>query len=95
MSSVLIERFGRDFKSENLAYLWMLLQVKNEYYTAERVAYLNIVNGFRPPYTATYHNPFREWIGAQIRSDYYGYINPGDPGTAAEIAVRDSRISHT
>lgn len=95
IASTVIDRYGRNFKSEDIAYLWTLLQVKNAYWTAERVAYLNIVNGFRPPYTATHHNPYREWIGAQIRTDYYGYINPGDPGTAAEYAFRDARISHT
>ena len=90
----LIERFGRGFTSDDVCSVWLSLQPKTAYCTAERVAFLNMVKGLRPPKTATFENPYREWIGAQIRADYFGYINPGDPETAAEMAWRDARISH-
>ncbi|MFC7583925.1 ADP-ribosylglycohydrolase family protein [Nonomuraea antimicrobica] len=30
-----------------------------------------------------------------IRTDVYGWVNPGDPATAAEYAWRDARLTHT
>jgi len=91
---LLIEKCGRDFTPDDAANLWVQLQPKNAYCTAERVAFCNFVKGYRPPDSAVWHNPYREWIGAQIRGDYFGYINPGDPETAAEMAWRDGCISH-
>ena len=94
MASYILEKYGRDFTSQNVCEAWLNTQPINCYATAEKVAYRNIVAQYSVPNTATYKNPFREWIGAQIRGDYFGYINPGDPETAAEMAWRDARISH-
>ena len=90
----IVGRFGRDFTPDQVATAWMDCQPKNAYCTAERRAFRNFVIGLRPPQSAMYKNPDREFIGAQIRADYFGYINPGDPQTAADMAWRDACISH-
>ena len=94
LAQLLINRFGRDFTPANMIQFWLDMQPKNAYCTAERVAFTNAVKGYLPPDTARFQNPYREWIGAQIRGDYFGYINPGDPVTAADMAWRDASISH-
>lgn len=94
MAMQVIERYGRSFTPKKVADMWIDCQSKNAYFTAERVAYRNLIAGFCPPSSAGYKNPYREWIGAQIRADYFGYINPCDPKAAAEMAWRDAVVSH-
>ena len=89
-----LERRGLDFTSNNIAETWISRLPYQLVYTAERVAYRNLVNGLWPPETATYRNPFRERIGAQIRADSWGYVAPGWPEKAAEFAFRDAAVSH-
>lgn len=90
----LIEEFDRDFESDDVANVWLRYQSVYSYFTAERIAYVNFINCIEPPASAMYKNVCREWIGAQIRGDYFGYICPGDPESAAEMAFNDARISH-
>lgn len=90
----LVKQYGRGFTPLDVSKIWTDLQSKNAYCTAERVAYHNFMKGYLPPVSAVYKNPFREWIGAQIRADYFGYINPGDPCQAADMAWRDASVSH-
>lgn len=94
LAQVIIEEYGKNFQPYDVAKAWVDYQPKKAYFTAERVAFCNFVNGFAPSDSAIYKNPFREWIGAQIRGDYFGYINPGNPKLAAEMAWRDASISH-
>jgi ADP-ribosylglycohydrolase len=94
LAQKIVEKHGRDFTACHVAQAWLWYQPKDAYCTAERVAFRNFVNGYRPPESALYKNPYREWVGAQIRGDYFGYINPGNPALAAEMAFRDASISH-
>lgn len=89
-----LEKFGENFSTENIAETWLNLLPALSTFTAERVAYLNLLAGRRPPQTATHRNPYREWIGAQIRADVWGWTAPGEPQLAAERAWRDARLSH-
>lgn len=88
------EKYGKNFTSENVGESWLQMLPVYETFTAERVAYFNLLNGVSPPESGRYLNPFREWIGAQIRADFWGYMNPGNPNKAAEMACRDACISH-
>lgn len=94
LAQEIIQEYGKNFTPYDVAKAWLHYQNKDSYCTAERVAYCNFVKGFAPPESAIYKNPYREWIGAQIRGDYFGYINPGNPEVAAEMAWRDASISH-
>ncbi len=94
LAQEIIRQYGKDFTPYDVAAAWLHYQNKDAYCTAERVAYCNFVKGFAPPESAIYKNPYREWIGAQIRGDYFGYINPGNPELAAEMAWRDASVSH-
>lgn len=90
----LLEQHGPDFTVADVAALWLERLPFLQTYTAERVAYRNLIDGYLPPETATWRNPYREWIGALIRADIYGYVSPGDPHRAAALAARDASISH-
>ncbi|MEV0028840.1 ADP-ribosylglycohydrolase family protein [Nocardia sp. NPDC050793] len=91
----LLESRGLNFTPEDVANLWLERLPFLQTYTAERVAYRNLVDGLRPPATATVRNPYREWIGAMIRADIFGYVNPGNPQRAAALAAREAAVSHT
>ncbi|MCB5167812.1 ADP-ribosylglycohydrolase family protein [Streptomyces bambusae] len=91
----LLQRYGRDFRTGDVAQVWLDELPAGRTFTAERLAYRNLLLGLEPPDTATHHNPFREWIGALIRADVHGWTNPGDPAAAARQAYRDACLTHT
>ncbi|MFH9989145.1 ADP-ribosylglycohydrolase family protein [Streptomyces luteogriseus] len=92
---VLLQRHGRAFTTADVARTWLDELPAGRTFTAERVAYRNLLSGVEPPLTARFRNPFREWIGALIRADVHGWTNPGDPAAAAEQAHRDATLTHT
>ncbi|MFI6767633.1 ADP-ribosylglycohydrolase family protein [Streptomyces sp. NPDC050355] len=92
---LLLERHGPGFRTGDVARLWLDELPAGRTFTAERVAYRNLLDGVEPPHTARHRNPFREWIGALIRADVHGWTHPGDPAAAAAQAWRDAALSHT
>ncbi|MFI5525958.1 ADP-ribosylglycohydrolase family protein [Streptomyces platensis] len=92
---LLLERHGPGFTTADVARLWLDELPAGRTFTAERLAYRNLLDGIEPPHTARHRNPFREWIGAQIRADIHGWTHPGDPAAAAAQAWRDATLSHT
>lgn len=91
---LVVKTFGADFEPSDVALFWMRNLPLLATCTAERVAYRNFANRVAPPRSATLRNPYREWIGAQIRADGFAYTVVGDPQRAADFAWRDAYISH-
>lgn len=90
----LMERKGFAFTPYDVGECWLSSLPVMHVCTAERVAYCNMVNGINPPMSGAYKNAYREYIGAQIRGDFFGYVCPGEPQKAAGLAWRDASISH-
>lgn len=91
----LLERCGTGFDALDVAKIWLDYMPPGRIFTAERVAVRNLLEAHLPPETATRRNPFREWIGARLRVDSYGWAAAGDPVAAARMAWEDARVSHT
>ncbi|MEO2078623.1 MAG: ADP-ribosylglycohydrolase family protein [Bacillus sp. (in: firmicutes)] len=104
---LLLEEKGRHFDSWDIGKLWHKYLTYQQVCTAETQAYFNFAHvtthmkGNKPAdwteknvWVRTYLNPYREWIGAQIRADIYGYAAAGNPEFAAELAYRDASFSH-
>jgi ADP-ribosylglycohydrolase len=91
---LILETYGPSFRTEDVGEEWLSNLPYKKVYTAERVAYRNLINGIKPPETGVYRNPYREWIGAQIRADIWGYVAPGQPELAADLAYKDAVLSH-
>jgi len=89
---LILEDYGVDFTVQDVGEAW--LRYLPMACTAERVALDNLRKDIVPPETARVDNPYLEWIGADIRSDAWGYAAPGLPEVAATLAYRDASVSH-
>jgi ADP-ribosylglycohydrolase len=89
-----LERHGTALRPADVAHAWLTLLPYLQVYTAERAAYRNLLHGVPLSSVATVRNPYREWIGAQIRGDVFGWVNPGRPRSAAALAFHDASLSH-
>jgi hypothetical protein len=90
----IMQQYGPGFTPQNVADFWLNNIPLLHTCTAERIAYRNFALLVPPPASAEFRNPYREWIGAQIRADFWGYTAAGNPELAAEFAWRDASISH-
>jgi ADP-ribosylglycohydrolase len=94
LALLLVERHGEALTTDHVATAWLELLPAKRVFTAERIAYRNLLDGYEPDEAAAIGNPFADWIGAQIRTDLYGWVCPGDPERAAALAWHDASLSH-
>ena len=83
---------GKDTTPSDIASQW-LARIPSAW-SAEEWALNNLKCGILPPESGRYHNPFNEWIGAQMRGAVVGQIYPGNLYKAAKAAWEDASISH-
>ncbi len=89
---LIMEQYGHDFTTADVADFWQ------KYIpfacTAEEMAIINLGKGIPIDEVAVVDNPYRQWIGAAIRSDGFAYAAAGYPEKAAAMAYYDGYLSH-
>ncbi len=86
------DKKGYKITAFDIAQEWVALVPSG--WSAEEIALKNIRNGIFPPESGIVGNPFREWIGAQMRGAICGMAAPGNPKEAARLAWEDAIVSH-
>jgi ADP-ribosylglycohydrolase len=104
LALLLLEEHGAGFTTADVARNWLRRLPAGLTWTAERAAYTTLLERMDPEFVngaeagfdldACADNACNEWIGAQIRTDLYGWVCPGRPDLAAELARRDAALSH-
>jgi ADP-ribosylglycohydrolase len=95
-----LEEFGPSFTQEQMADLWkrkLPLQAENGSwgaYWGERNMLQNLHKGIPVEKAGYLNNPNVESVAAWTRADSWGYVSPGWPEKAAELAFRDASINH-
>jgi len=98
-----LEERGLGFGWHDVAEYWLHHLPIPAICTAEAQAILNYQSrswrcGDRPvgdpAWMRRHRNPYREWIGAQIRADGWAFCCAGRPELAAELAWRDAHWTH-
>ncbi len=87
-----LERKGKEVTSHDIAEQWVALIPSG--WSAEDIALKNLRLGVFPPESGYRNNPYREWIGAQMRGAICGMVAPGDTRAAARYAFLDGQVSH-
>ena len=100
----LLEEHGLGLSTEDVARSWLKRLPAASTFTAERMAYRTLLmhcdewfaEGKPPGFDLALcsDNAYNLWIGAQIRADVYGWVCPGQPSLAADLARRDAELSH-
>ncbi len=100
----LMEDHGLKLETADVARAWLRFLPVASTFTAERAAYKTLLArgsdffafgaelGF--DLAECSDNEWNDWIGAQIRADLYGWVCPGRPAQAADLARRDASLSH-
>lgn len=84
---------GSGITSADIAEEWAALVPFG--WSAEEWAIKNIKSGIYPPRSGYENNPYREWIGAQMRGSICGMVAPGNSREAARLAFIDGVVSHS
>ena len=90
----LVEQHGFELTTGQVADALLAYLPYARVFTAERTALVNLLHNVPIAKVGETRNPYREWIGAQIRADVFGWVLPGRPGTAAELVFRDAFLTH-
>lgn len=86
------EQMGRKLTSHALGLEWVR-QIPFGW-SAEWVSLRNLSMGIMPPESGSWHNPYSDWIGAQMRGMVCGMLAPAWPMEAARLAFIDGVVSH-